>query len=201
MCVSVLKEAHLRRPIVCRCVCVVRESQVADICITASGGREPRDYPCFLIGVVSTDEYSSRKYPGAKGFCACMIGFFAIIDILSVAPYWCMPFFVRSSGFTTFVRALRLLRFFQSERYVKALRVFDDVLYAQAVILIITGFAALIFTIILSVVMYLLERDNPDPSTAIYYKIILDAMWITLLILSGSARSPSILCWARSLPP
>ena len=139
----------------------------------------------FLLRVVSIGEDPSGKYSGAKGLWTYMIGFFAVINILSIAPYWRMLFFASSRGSTTFVRALRLLRLFQSERYMKAFCVFDDVLYAQAEILIITGFAALILWILFSAVMYLLERDNPDPSTAVYYKTIPDAMWITLLNLSG----------------
>mmetsp|Transcript_48569 Transcript_48569/g.89474 ORF Transcript_48569/g.89474 Transcript_48569/m.89474 type:complete len:1219 (+) Transcript_48569:69-3725(+) len=132
--------------------------------------------------------YSIREDPAyrdAAGFAEYFFSFFSLVDMASILPYWIILITTGDTTSSTFVRALRLLRLFKSERYVQAFTIFDDVLSAQRDVLLVTGFAALVLWVFFSAIMYFCERANADSEVAAYYKTIPDAMWITLLNLSG----------------
>ena len=106
----------------------------------------------------------------------------------------------KSTG-AMFVRALRLLRMLKAEQYTEAFTVLDDVVRAQSDVLIVTGFTAIVFWVFFSTLMYYAERNNPDPEMRYYYYSIPDAMWMTLLNLSGESPTCVILLHGvKSLP-
>jgi len=132
------------------------------------------------------------KYAGVKGLWRHLTTFFSLVDIASIVPYWVGvvisgSFFSGESSASYIIRALRLLRLFRTERYVQAFSVFDDVLWAHSDVLTVTGFSALVFWVFFSAIMYYVERSNPDKEIAMYYRTIPDAMWVTLLNLSGES--------------
>mmetsp|Transcript_3570 Transcript_3570/g.8948 ORF Transcript_3570/g.8948 Transcript_3570/m.8948 type:complete len:1217 (+) Transcript_3570:60-3710(+) len=132
--------------------------------------------------------YSIREDPAyrdAAGFAEYAFSFFSLVDLASILPYWIILASTGDTTSSTFVRALRLLRLFKSERYVQAFTIFDDVISAQRDVLLVTGFAAFVLWVFFSAIMYYCERANADSEVASYYKTIPDAMWITLLNLSG----------------
>lgn len=148
--------------------------------------------------VIFTLEYGLRaysmgvdpKYAGFKGMWRHLTTFLSLVDLASIIPYWIGvvtsgSIFSGESSASYIIRALRLLRLFRTERYMQAFTVFDDVLWGQSDVLLVTGFSALIFWVFFSSIMYYLERSNPDNEMAMYYRTIPDAMWVTLLNLSG----------------
>ena len=58
---------------------------------------------------------------------------------------------------------------------------------ANADILIVTAFSAIVTWVFASSLMYYAERHNPDPEIAKYYSSVPAAMWITLLNLTGES--------------
>lgn len=92
---------------------------------------------------------------------------------------------VAATGGSVVWRALRLVRLFKGERYVRGFTVMDDIVRENAGVLGVSGFAAVVVWIFASAVMYFAERHNPDPATRAYYQSVPDAMWITLLNLTG----------------
>ncbi len=154
--------------------------------------------------IVFTLEYAARlfamgedpRYAGARGRLHYACTFFALVDLVSVLPYW-IDFavtlaggndpFLNTSSTSTFVRSLRLLRILKAEKYTQAFTIFDDVIVANGEVLVVTGFSALVMWILFSAAMYYAERDNPDKSMQEYYNTVPNAMWMTLLNLSGEA--------------
>mmetsp|Transcript_58146 Transcript_58146/g.138379 ORF Transcript_58146/g.138379 Transcript_58146/m.138379 type:complete len:1236 (+) Transcript_58146:117-3824(+) len=139
----------------------------------------------YLLRLYSIQE--DPAYQSMAGFSTYLFSFFSLVDMASILPYWIILAATGSTTSSTFVRALRLLRLFKSERYIQAFTIFDDVLRAQCDLLLVTGFAALVLWVFFSAVMYYCERGNPDAEVASYYRTIPDAMWITMLNLSGES--------------
>jgi hypothetical protein len=153
------------------------------------------EYTCRVIATVTIDpKYSKRGV--IHGTLFHCFSFFALIDLLSILPYWIdfistianskSPFQSTSTS-STFIRCLRLLRVLKAEKYTNAFTVFDDVILANSEVLIVTGFSAVVMWILFSALMYFAERDNLDPSMSMYYNTVPNAMWMTLLNLSGEA--------------
>mmetsp|Transcript_19398 Transcript_19398/g.29540 ORF Transcript_19398/g.29540 Transcript_19398/m.29540 type:complete len:1247 (-) Transcript_19398:127-3867(-) len=157
----------------------------------------------FLAVIVFTAEYLSRlwsskedpKYAGRFGYLKYMMTFQSIVDLLTVIPYWLEVAFtgriVTPTGDTStvsiLVKSLRLLRLLRFERYTHAFTTFDDVISENIDILAVTGFSAVILWIFFAAILYFSERDNPDEEMAENYKTIPDAMWMTLLNLTGES--------------
>ena len=154
--------------------------------------------------IVFSIEYAARMYAvsedplysGWVGRLRYGCTFFALVDLASILPYWIDLVITVSRGddpFTntdsssTFIRCLRLLRILKAEKYTQAFTVFDDVILANSDILTVTGFSALVMWILFSSLMYFAERDNPDKSMREYYNTVPNAMWMTLLNLSGES--------------
>ena len=152
----------------------------------------------YLFRVITTVAIS-KKYQDMgvfRGTMAHCCTFFAVVDLLSVVPYWVDFFvtigmhespFLSTSASSTFIRCLRLLRVLKAEKYTNAFSVFDDVLAANSEVLVVTGFCALVMWIFFSAFMYFAERQNADPEMRSYYNSVPNAMWMTLLNLSGEA--------------
>ncbi|KAL3803353.1 hypothetical protein HJC23_009317 [Cyclotella cryptica] len=137
--------------------------------------------------------YSATENPkcrGRGGMVAYAQDFFRTVDLLSILPYWIMVILspilpnkhIALLNFAEFCLILRLFRF---EKYSQAFRTFDDVIRDNLDVLTVTGFSAVLLWILFSSILYLTERNNPDEEMANHYKTVPNAMWITLLNLSG----------------
>ena len=178
------------------------------------------EYVELFAVVVFTLEYIARywstvasdpKYTSVTTSRAMYLhgtSFFGLVDLLSILPYW-LDFasnvtsgqspFTSNSTSSTFVRCLRLLRILRAEKYTQAFTVFDDVLAANSEVLIVTGFSALVMWILFSALMYFFERNNNDPAMREFYNTVPNAMWITLLNLSGEAPLCHYTGWGKIL--
>ena len=155
----------------------------------------------FLAVSVFTVEYVFRlwsvtedpKYNSPGGRFKYMYTFMAGIDLMSFLPYWVeialahAGLMAGSSWVSNLVSSLRLLRLFRFERYTHAFTSFDDVISRNFDVLAITAFSALLVWVFFGAWLYFTERDNPDEEMAGYYKTVPDAMWVTLLNLSGES--------------
>jgi hypothetical protein len=124
-----------------------------------------------------------------------MSSFLPMVDLLSFFPYWIVLAITGTVVDTTgpsdmgatFVKALRLLRIFRFEKYTHAFTSFDDVISRNLDVLSVTVFSALLLWVFFGAFLYYTERDNPDDEMASNYSTIPNAMWMTLLNLSGEA--------------
>ena len=120
-----------------------------------------------------------------------MTRFYPLVDLCAIAPFYLTQLTSLPDINTSFIRALRLLRVLKAESYFKSggfFTIVDDIVYDNCDVLSVTGFCALVLWIFFSSVMHLLEKDNPllrTPDGRHYYSSIPDAMWPTLLNLSG----------------
>ena len=170
----------------------------------------------LLAVLVFTVEYVSRvyaakedpKYRGAGGRLKYMITFLAVVDLLSFLPFWIQTvmtggasLITRTSDagntWSTVVKSLRLLRIFRFERYTHAFLSFDDVVSRHIDVLAITAFTAILFWIFFSACLYFSERDALDPEMASNYNTIPNAMWVTLLNLSGESPLSEYSFWGK----
>jgi hypothetical protein len=123
-----------------------------------------------------------------------ILSWYGLIDLGSVAPflvglilYGMTGTFGTGSG-PLLLRALAsCIRLLKLERYFRAFAVFGSVVRNNSEILIVSGFAAVVMLIFSSTLMYFTEKHNPDPGIAKYYTSIPNAMWMTLLNLSGES--------------
>lgn len=170
----------------------------------------------LLSVLVFTAEYTVRlysakedpKYNGTGGRIKYMITFLAVVDLLSFLPYWIQmvatggaSMITRTSDsgstFSTVVKSLRLLRIFRFEKYTHAFLTFDDVIRRHIDVLAITAFTAILFWIFFSACLYFSERDTLDPEMASNYNNIPNAMWVTLLNLSGESPLSEYSFWGK----
>eukprot|EP00927_Polykrikos_kofoidii_P039095 TRINITY_DN3352_c0_g1_i1.p1 TRINITY_DN3352_c0_g1~~TRINITY_DN3352_c0_g1_i1.p1 ORF type:complete len:1262 (+),score=173.67 TRINITY_DN3352_c0_g1_i1:129-3788(+) len=125
------------------------------------------------------------SYAGCGGLMRYLCSFDALVDLVSVVPS-IITLFTPGPGIgSVWLRSLRLLRIMKANAFAEAFSVLQGVVIEQSDVLTVTGFAALILWVCFSGVMYSFERDNPDKLMASYYSTIPNAMWITLLNLSG----------------
>ena len=158
--------------------------------------------------IIFTLEYGFRIYsitedpkyqtPECNRF-TYMRTFLPIVDAISFAPYWIEMIFLNGTflstsgqnggngGSSMVTKSLRLLRILRFERYTHAFTTFDDVIIQNIDILTITAVTAMIFWIVFSTLLYYTERNSDDAEIAANYNHIPNAMWITLLNLSGEA--------------
>jgi len=130
-------------------------------------------------------------FEGLAGLWSHLTSFNQLVDLMAILPSIVgLLFGIEGGSGLLCIRALRLLRIVKTETFVNALTILKAVVTAKADILIITGFAALVFWVFFASVMYFLERANPDPDMAAYYTTIPTAMWMTLLNLSGEVPLP-----------
>jgi hypothetical protein len=137
----------------------------------------------YVLGAYSAGE--DPKFAGANGLRRYLTTLAALIDFCSIAPYYVSFAFDNNATATMFLRSLRLIRIVRTDRFKSAFNILKNVISAQADILIVMGFTALVFWIFFASIMYYTERANPDKEMAAYYRTIPQAMWITLLNLSG----------------
>ena len=170
-------------------------------------------YELVAVGIF-TAEYILRiyaakedpKYRGKGGHLRYMTTFLAVVDFLTVAPFWLevaitghavTAYSDSISTLSNLVKALRLLRLLRFEKYTHAFTTFDDVIRMNLDILTVTGFTALVYWVLFGAILYYTERDNPDKEMATYYKTVPDSMWVTLLNLSGESPLCQYSIWGK----
>lgn len=124
-----------------------------------------------------------------------------VVDLMSFLPFFSgvayymglIPF----SGVGGTIRMLSLVCLFKLERYVYAFRSFRSIIADNIDVLSVTGFTAFVTWVLASTLMYYAERDNPDPEVQQYYRSIPDAMWLTLLNLSGESPVCDYTVWGK----
>ncbi|CAB9514739.1 gated channel subfamily KQT member 1 [Seminavis robusta] len=160
------------------------------------------DYLAHVYSVKEDPKYSAS----VGGRFWYMLTFLAVVDFLSVFPYWCELLvngeaIITSSDTTStasnLVRALRLLRILRFEKYTRAFTTFDDVLRANAQVLQLTVFTAMLLWVFFAAFLYITERDNPDEEMASNYNNVPNSMWMTLLNLSGEAPLCQYSVWGK----
>jgi voltage-gated potassium channel len=138
--------------------------------------------------------YSAKedpKYNQAGGRLRYMTTFLALVDLLSVLPYWlevCWTGKVitahsdSSNTWSNLVKSLRLLRILRFERYTHAFTSFDDVISRNLDVLAVTAFTALLIWVFFAALLYITERNNPDPEMASNYSTVPNSMWSKLVV-------------------
>ena len=110
--------------------------------------------------------------------------FIRVIDMLAIFPYW-VGLISLGPGMGTAPTLFLLLKIFHIGGTKKAFVTFDEVIRENMGVLIVTGFSAVLLWIFFASILYYTERDSPDEEMKAYYNTIPNAMWITLLNLSG----------------
>ncbi len=167
----------------------------------------------FVAVVVFTLEYILRVYSAAEdpkfqsSRWGYLTGFLPVVDLLSVLPYWAQIAWTGTiwsgtvGSSTSFggnlVKSLRLLRILRFEKYTHAFTSFDDVLSRNLDVLAVTAFTAILFWVFFGAFLYFTERDNLDPEMASNYNTVPNAMWVTLLNLSGEAPLAQYSIWGK----
>jgi hypothetical protein len=172
------------------------------------GYRLAQSYFEFFAVLVFTAEYGTKIYATvvsdpkyantslSSGLWTYATTFLPFVDLLGFLPYWIVLFGFGghiidisgpSDGGGTFVKALRLLRIFRFEKYTHAFLSFDDIFTRNADVLGVTFFSSVLLWVFFGALLYMTERDNPDPEMASNYNSVPNSMWMTLLNLSGEA--------------
>uniref|UniRef100_A0A7S1VPC1 Ion transport domain-containing protein n=1 Tax=Grammatophora oceanica TaxID=210454 RepID=A0A7S1VPC1_9STRA len=146
------------------------------------------------------------KYAGLGGRVKFMWTFLMIVDLLTVAPFWIeigitgqvvTPTTDTGNLGSTLVKTLRLLRLLRFEKYTHAFRSFDDVISDNIDVLAVTGFTAMLVWVFFAAILYFTERDNPDEEMAANYNNVPNAMWMTLLNLTGESPLAQYSVWGK----
>ena len=187
-------------------VCTALTFMIDTIDELPSGYRLFASYFEFFAVLTFTAEYIGKVYAAvtcdplysgmsfSNGLWAYGTAFLPFIDLLGFLPFWINLFLFGgkiiqtggpSGGAATFVKALRLLRIFRFEQYTHAFLTFDDIFTRNADILSVTLFSSILLWVFFSAVLYVTERDSPDPEMASNYNNLPNSMWMTLLNLSG----------------
>jgi voltage-gated potassium channel len=93
-----------------------------------------------------------------------MVAFKAIIDLLSIIPFY-LPFLfpIKNLLFLRSIRLLRILRLFKLNRYIDALGKVRDVLKSKSYQLLCSYGIVIILMLLSSILMYYIENDDqPD---------------------------------------
>uniref|UniRef100_A0A7S1TCG5 Ion transport domain-containing protein n=1 Tax=Compsopogon caeruleus TaxID=31354 RepID=A0A7S1TCG5_9RHOD len=161
----------------------------------------------FFSVLVFTLEYvfriwSALEFPkyGAMGpffgRLAYASTFFCIVDLASIAPYWLNVLgIVPEVEYTTAFRMFRLVRLLKADKYINAFSLLDDVLSENAALLLATSYYAILALIISSTALYYTEHNNPD--LAKYYESIPDALFPTILMLTGEFPLVDFTPWGQ----
>lgn len=150
----------------------------------------------FISVIIFTFEYVMRiwacvEFPevAAKGRVAGRLsyafGFFPLVDLLSIAPYWIAILLGgESPDFITAIRVFRLIRLLKADKYLNAFSLLGGVLAENATLLIASSFYALLIWVVSATALYLVEADNPGLGT--HFQSIPQAMFPTILMVRAS---------------
>uniref|UniRef100_A0A7S4EPX0 Ion transport domain-containing protein n=1 Tax=Pseudo-nitzschia australis TaxID=44445 RepID=A0A7S4EPX0_9STRA len=155
------------------------------------------EYVLKLYAAVNVDPlYNNNRSSSICRLWSYATGFLPLVDLLGFFPYWIVVFgfggsIIDTSGPSgaggTVVKALRLLRIFRFEKYTHAFTSFDDIFSRNYDVLSVTFFSSLLLWVFFGALLYMTERDNPDPEMAANYNSVPNSLWMTLLNLSGES--------------
>ncbi len=139
--------------------------------------------------VIFTVEYLLRiwtadlLYPNTNIIVAkirYVFSFLALIDLLSILPFYLPMFFTIDLRVLRMLRIIRLLRVFKISRYTDALRTIGNVFKTKQHELLSSIFVVTILMIVASVLMFSVENEaQPD-----VFKNAFDALWWALATLT-----------------
>ena len=139
----------------------------------------------YLLRFWSCPDREDKDYSDdLKGRLRWVVSPFGLIDLLAILPFY-IALFVVGTGeesllFLRVIRGVRLLRIFKLTRYSPAFQVMYSVLKLEAASLMVGGFFLLIFVVMASWGIYLLEKDiQPD-----VFGNIPRAMWWAIVSLT-----------------
>eukprot|EP01043_Picozoa_sp_COSAG02_P059437 COSAG02_NODE_7578_length_2950_cov_43.277447_1_plen_864_part_10 len=123
--------------------------------------------------VVFTVEYLMRwiAAPSIKGYhhlsvpeamFAYTFSFYAIIDMLAIAPWYLARIFPAIDRIDEELRLFRILRLLKLDKYYPGITLIDDVLRANSTNLGVAAFVAGVAWIIFSALLYLTEHNNQE---------------------------------------
>jgi voltage-gated potassium channel len=139
----------------------------------------------YVLRLWSCPDREDKNYTDdLKGRLRWMVSPFGIIDLLAILPFYIALFYLGSSEESLLllrvIRGVRLLRIFKLTRYTPAFQIMYSVLKLEAASLMVGGFFLLIFMVMASWGIYLLENDiQPD-----VFGDIPSAMWWAIVSLT-----------------
>lgn len=149
----------------------------------------------FISVVIFTVEYVMRiwacvEFPdiSAKGpvvgRLAYAVGFFPLVDFVSIAPYWVFVILGEESwDFTTAFRCFRLVRLLKAEKYIASFALLGAVLVENSSLLVASSFYAGLMWVLCATALYIVEVDNPAMGT--HFQSIPQSLFPVLLMLTG----------------
>jgi voltage-gated potassium channel len=116
----------------------------------------------YVLRLWSCPDREDKNYTDdLKGRVRWMVSPFGIIDLLAILPFYIALFYLGSSEesllLLRIIRGVRLLRIFKLTRYTPAFQIMYSVLKLEAASLMVGGFFLLIFMVMASWGIYLLE--------------------------------------------
>lgn len=130
----------------------------------------------WIVTILFTIEYGLRIYATGKPL-KYIFSFYGIIDFISFAPTYLMPFFPQSQYFFV-ARAMRLLRIFRIlklVRYVKGSRTLISALRQSRGKIVVFLTSVIVLVIIMGTLMYLIEHGTHGFTSiprSIYWAIV-----------------------------
>lgn len=139
----------------------------------------------YALRIWSCVEFPDYAAKGAiRGRLSYATGFFAIVDFVSIAPYWgALAIGEESPDFTTAFRCFRLIRLLKAEKYLRSFALLGAVLAENATLLVASSFYALLMWLLFATALYITEIDNPAQGT--HFQSIPQAMYPVCLMLTG----------------
>lgn len=139
----------------------------------------------YALRIWSCVEFPEVAAKGpVRGRVGYALGFFALVDLSAIAPYWgAVLLGGESPDFTTAVRCFRLVRLLKAEKYLSSFALLGAVLAENSALLIASSFYALLMWLLFATALYITEVDNPAQGT--HFQSIPAAMYPVCLMLTG----------------
>jgi voltage-gated potassium channel len=144
-------------------------------------------FDMFSVAVF-TVEYALRlwtcdadpQYKGLTGRFRYAFTFFALVDLISILPFYIPMFLPVGLRMARMFRLVRIFRLFKLSRYSDSLRTIENVFRSKKEEILMTLFMGAIIVVISSTLMYYAERDvQPDK-----FSSIPAAMWWSVTTMS-----------------
>lgn len=129
-----------------------------------------------------------RAYMGRWGRLRYAVSMASLLDLAAILPTLTDPLLPGDSPSLTFLRSLKLLRLVRGRgAFARSLSRYTAIIRSCLLVFQLTLAIAMVTWVISSVLFYYAERHNPDPDIRRHYRSVPEAMWITLLNLSGES--------------